>query len=150
MLNVIVEACAVSLLLEVALDLALVGFDVSVGHLRESGIFLRLFPHGLLIEDGLVSVFVGDHGLHGLKVLGGGLRSARAFDFLPDGVGAALDSDRDLVKTTEDLELNVLIKHSEILRLVRQVDGVLGTRHKLTLSGDGTEVGNLGEVEVKR
>jgi hypothetical protein len=49
MLNIIVEALAVSFLLEVALDLALVGFNLRISHLRESSISFRLSLHDFLV-----------------------------------------------------------------------------------------------------
>lgn len=149
MLHVIVEARAVGLLLEVGLNLALVGFDVLVSHLRQGGVSLGHLLECLLVEDGLISLVIGDHGLLGLEMLSCGNRPTRSLDFLANCVGSALNADWDLIETTENLKRDVLIKHSEILGFIRQVDGVLSAWHELTLPRNRTEVGDLGEVEVK-
>jgi hypothetical protein len=46
--------------------------------------------------------------------------------------------------------MEVLIKHSKILWFEGKVDSMLSSWHKLTSTGDGSEVSNFCEVEVKR
>ena len=59
--------------------------------------------------------------------------------------------DRDLVETAQDLKVHLDVREdSKVLRLERDVYGVLCARKVLALGWQSVEMGHFGEIEVQR